>query len=363
MNCTQQINLSLGLCACGSCYVLKTPQRFPDFTGGSLLLGAICWPCPLTIFSSRSQRGAAALMGRGYGTLTGCCATRLPPLACFMLPVPLICPQGVRNGMGRRCGSSQRTSWACNSLLNSNFGFKNGYAPPALSGAHRTDASESPSANVVLAHASSKRGDARPQFGPPVARLNDRDCLCQLATCQAAGEGMNTVVSPTPASVISNLRGATSLSCAFSLEIRRRLSRSLRWLKRLFGNSDFAGSLSHNVDLNRRAKNALMLTTYPAEEIIKARPYMDDPVHAAYIRTVSGCLGTGSEIISAPGIARCRQSIVGALTDWRPVLPYRSGCPMNTMRCSLSLARVVKPIEPGYADGRHNGVRQHLRAS
>jgi hypothetical protein len=144
VNCTQQINLSLGLCACGSCYVLKTPQRCPDFTGGSLLLGAKCWPCPLTIFSSRSQRGAAALMGRGYGTLTGCCATRLPPLACFMLPVPLICPQGVRNGMGRRCGSSQRTSWACNSLLNSNFGFKNGFAPSALARAHRTDAHQSP---------------------------------------------------------------------------------------------------------------------------------------------------------------------------------------------------------------------------
>lgn len=80
---------------------------------------------------------------------------------------------------------------------------------------------------------------------------------------------MNTVVSPTHPSGISNLRGATSLSCAFNLEIRRRLSRFLRWLKRLFGNSDFAGSLSHNVDLNRRAKNALMLTSTQPRKSLK----------------------------------------------------------------------------------------------
>ncbi|WP_088201776.1 hypothetical protein [Sphingobium sp. Z007] len=93
-------------------------------------------------------------------------------------------------------------------------------------------------------------------------------------------------------------------------------------MKRLFGNSDFAGSLSHNVDLNRRAKNALMLTTNPArwiEDIIEAWRCMD-PIHAACIRTVLGCLGTGSEIISDQVSTVDR---VRVLTDWRPVHPCR----------------------------------------
>lgn len=58
---------------------------------------------------------------------------------------------------------------------------------------------------------------------------------------------------------------------------------------RQFGFRWFA--LLHNVDLKRRSKNALMLTTYPArwiEEIIETRLYMDDPVHAACARSVSG---------------------------------------------------------------------------
>lgn len=50
-------------------------------------------------------------------------------------------------------------------------------------------------------------------------------------------------------------------------------------------------ALLHNVDLVRRSKKALMLTTYPArwlDEIIEHRLYLDDPVHAACARTPSG---------------------------------------------------------------------------
>lgn len=50
-------------------------------------------------------------------------------------------------------------------------------------------------------------------------------------------------------------------------------------------------ALLHNVDLVRRSKRALMLTTYPArwlEEIFEHRLYLEDPVHAACIKTPSG---------------------------------------------------------------------------
>jgi hypothetical protein len=49
-------------------------------------------------------------------------------------------------------------------------------------------------------------------------------------------------------------------------------------------------ALLHNVDLVRRSKKALMLTTYPArwlDEIIEHRLYLDDPVHAACAKTPS----------------------------------------------------------------------------
>lgn len=50
-------------------------------------------------------------------------------------------------------------------------------------------------------------------------------------------------------------------------------------------------SLVHNVDLTRTTRKALLLTTYPApwvEEILEGRLYLEDPVHAACIKTVSG---------------------------------------------------------------------------
>src|SRR3546814_12307736 len=57
----------------------------------------------------------------------------------------------------------------------------------------------------------------------------------------------------------------------------------------LFGFRWFA--LVHNVDLKRTTRKALLITTYPArwvEEVIDARLHLDDPVHVACAKTVSG---------------------------------------------------------------------------
>lgn len=58
---------------------------------------------------------------------------------------------------------------------------------------------------------------------------------------------------------------------------------------RQFGFRWFA--LVHNVDLKRTTRKALLITTYPGQwvdEILEARLYLEDPVHAACIKTVSG---------------------------------------------------------------------------
>lgn len=50
-------------------------------------------------------------------------------------------------------------------------------------------------------------------------------------------------------------------------------------------------TLVHNVDLKRTTRKALLITTYPVrwiEEIMDARLYLEDPVHAACAKTVSG---------------------------------------------------------------------------
>lgn len=68
-----------------------------------------------------------------------------------------------------------------------------------------------------------------------------------------------------------------------------QLSALIDAIVRDFGFRWFA--LLHNVDLIRRSKGALMLTTYPArwlEEVIETRLYLDDPVHAAVAKTPSG---------------------------------------------------------------------------
>lgn len=75
-------------------------------------------------------------------------------------------------------------------------------------------------------------------------------------------------------------------SKAASLE---HLSAMVDSVIRDFGFRWFA--LLHNVDLIRRSKKALMLTTYPArwlDEIIETRLYLDDPIHAACAKTPSG---------------------------------------------------------------------------
>lgn len=68
-----------------------------------------------------------------------------------------------------------------------------------------------------------------------------------------------------------------------------QLAQMIDSVVRQFGFRWFA--LLHNVDLIRKSKNALMLTTYPKrwlDEIIETRLYLDDPVHAATSKTVAG---------------------------------------------------------------------------
>lgn len=68
-----------------------------------------------------------------------------------------------------------------------------------------------------------------------------------------------------------------------------QLSAQIDSIVRQFGFRWFA--LLHNVDLVRRSKKALMLTTYPVawlNEIIESRLYLDDPIHAACVKTSSG---------------------------------------------------------------------------
>lgn len=75
-------------------------------------------------------------------------------------------------------------------------------------------------------------------------------------------------------------RGATTLE---------QLSGMLDTVVRQFGFRWFA--LFHNVDLARHAKNALMLTTYPAiwvEEVVETRLYVDGPIHVASGMSVAG---------------------------------------------------------------------------
>ncbi len=68
-----------------------------------------------------------------------------------------------------------------------------------------------------------------------------------------------------------------------------QLSSLIDSIVRQFGFRWFA--LLHNVDLVRRSKRSLMVTTYPEQwldEIIESRLYLDDPIHAACTKTASG---------------------------------------------------------------------------
>lgn len=86
------------------------------------------------------------------------------------------------------------------------------------------------------------------------------------------------------------------LSTIGAFERSSKLAESLQQLSTLidgivrdFGFRWFA--LIHNVDLVRRSKKALMLTTYPAkwlDELIETRLYLDDPVHMAVSKTTAG---------------------------------------------------------------------------
>lgn len=81
---------------------------------------------------------------------------------------------------------------------------------------------------------------------------------------------------------------------AFEAECRQattleQLKSLLDAIVRQFGFPWF--TLMHNVDLTRTTRKALMMTTYPVrwiDEIIETRLYLEDPVHAASAKTVSG---------------------------------------------------------------------------
>lgn len=96
--------------------------------------------------------------------------------------------------------------------------------------------------------------------------------------------------------VMSSLEDAGRLGdiTAFEAECRQattldRLKSLLDAIVRQFGFRWFA--LVHNVDLKRTTRKALLITTYPVrwvEEVIDARLHLEDPVHAACAKTVSG---------------------------------------------------------------------------
>src|SRR3546814_2793980 len=93
-----------------------------------------------------------------------------------------------------------------------------------------------------------------------------------------------------------SLEDASRLGDITAFEDECRQSTMLDQLKSLldtivrqFGFRWFA--LVHNVDLKRTTRKALLITTYPArwvEEVIDARLHLDDPVHVACAKTVSG---------------------------------------------------------------------------
>jgi len=95
---------------------------------------------------------------------------------------------------------------------------------------------------------------------------------------------------------MSNLEDAGRLGDITAFEAECRQATTLDQLKSLldaivrqFGFRWFA--LVHNVDLKRTTRKAVLITTYPVpwiEEVMDARLYLEDPVHAACVKTVSG---------------------------------------------------------------------------
>lgn len=96
--------------------------------------------------------------------------------------------------------------------------------------------------------------------------------------------------------IMRSLKDAGRLGDISAFEAECRQATTLDQLKsmldaivRQFGFRWFA--LVHNVDLKRTTRKALLITTYPVrwiEEVMDARLYIEDPVHAACAKTVSG---------------------------------------------------------------------------
>ena len=96
--------------------------------------------------------------------------------------------------------------------------------------------------------------------------------------------------------IMGSLKDAGRLGDITAFEAECRQATTLDQLKsmldaivRQFGFRWFA--LVHDVDLKRTTRKALLITTYPVrwiEEVMDARLYMEDPVHAACAKTASG---------------------------------------------------------------------------
>jgi len=130
---------------------------------------------------------------------------------------------------------------------------------------------------------------------PPIGRIENRSQLAVFLS-DSNGLGLDRRVTPPKSGYMEYAYGKGRLAAISAFEQSSKNATTLDQLSTLidtiigqFGFRWFA--LLHNVDLVRRSKKTLMLTTYPVrwlDEIIEHRLYLDDPVHAACAKTPSG---------------------------------------------------------------------------
>jgi len=111
----------------------------------------------------------------------------------------------------------------------------------------------------------------------------------------AIGVNAKGVAAPKPSDRASAAAAARSLIARgynIDLGLGQINSANLRWLGLSVEDAfDPCRNLAAAVDLKRTTRKALLMTTYPVrwiEEVMDARLYLEDPVHAACAKTVSG---------------------------------------------------------------------------
>ena len=130
---------------------------------------------------------------------------------------------------------------------------------------------------------------------PSTGKIENCSQLVALM-CDSNDLGLDRYVAPPNSGIMECAydKGRLAAISAFEQSSKNattldQLSSLIEAVIRQFGFRWFA--LLHNVDLVRRSKKTLMLTTYPVrwlDEIIEHRLYLDDPVHAACAKTPSG---------------------------------------------------------------------------